>query len=75
MSVEPTGGSIQGAEEVRTLHLWDVVKPEAPGGERDVVGGILSGEGRLEAIFVTKDGKEIIVEGSVSCRYVDGRAP
>ncbi len=63
-----------GAGEVSTLRLWDVVKPEVPGDERDPVGSILSGEqeGRLEAIFVTKEGLEIIVEGSVSCRYVDG---
>ena len=63
-----------GAEEISTLLLWDVVKPRVPGSERDVVGSILSGEdrGRIEAIFVTKGGREILVEGSVSCRYVDG---
>jgi PAS domain S-box-containing protein len=62
------------AEEVKTLMLWDVVRPEYPGTERDVVEQILTedGRGRIEALFITKDGREITVEGSVNCRYVEG---
>ncbi len=63
------------AEEAETLRLWEVVRPNAPDSERDIQQVILGGfgeEGHIEAVFVTKDGKEITVEGSINCRYVDG---
>jgi len=63
------------AEEAETLRLWEVVRPDAPDSERDIQQVILGGfgeEGKIEAVFVTKDGREITVEGSINCRYVDG---
>ncbi len=59
--------------EVQKLRLWDVVG-QHPTSDRDVVQSILAGDGqgRLEAVFVTRDGEEIFVEGSISSRFVDG---
>ena len=60
-------------EEVQKLRLWDVVRQHASS-EHDVVQSILACDGasRLEAIFVTRDGQEISVEGSINSRFVDG---
>lgn len=59
--------------EVQKLRLWDVVR-QHPSSDRDVVQSILAGDGqgRIEAIFVTRDGEEIFVEGSINSRFVDG---
>jgi PAS domain S-box-containing protein len=63
------------AEEVERLRLWEVVRPDSPASERDIQQVILGGfgeDGNIEAVFVTKEGREITVEGSINCRYVDG---
>lgn len=64
-------------EELHKLRVWDVVRPHPPEGnedDRDIVQGILADDnkGPIEALFVTKDGREITVEGSINCRYEDG---
>ena len=69
-----------GETEVEGLRVWDVARGgagmegDAEGTDRDVVQSILAddGQGRFEAVFITKDGQEIPVEGSVNCRYEDG---
>ncbi len=60
-------------DEVQKLRLWDVVRQHSSNG-RDVVQSILAddGQGRIEAVFVTRDGEEISVEGSINSRFVDG---
>ena len=59
--------------QVQKLRLWDVVR-QHPSSDRDVVQDILAGDGqgRIEAVFVTREGEEISVEGSISSRFVDG---
>ena len=59
--------------EVQKLKLWDVVRQGSGVGE-DVVQRILAGDGRgrIEAIFVTSEGAEIYVEGTINSRFVDG---
>lgn len=70
-------------DEVADLRVWDVVRAvsEDEGRREDevvspavatILSGGVEGEGRVETIFVTKGGREIPVEGSVNCRYVDG---
>ncbi len=62
-------------EEVQKLRLWDVVRQQPPTDPNpDVVRSILAGDGqgRIEAVFVTSNGNEISVEGSISSRFVDG---
>ncbi|MEM9596614.1 MAG: PAS domain S-box protein, partial [Acidobacteriota bacterium] len=63
-----------GDEEVGRLTVWDVVRPVSSDGRRDVLQNMLieDGLGRIEAIFLAKDGTEISVEGVVSARYQDG---
>ena len=60
-------------DEVQTLKLWDVVR-QVPSGDNDVVQHILAADdkGRIDAIFVARDGSEIFVEGKVNSRFVDG---
>ncbi|MEM6793788.1 MAG: PAS domain S-box protein [Acidobacteriota bacterium] len=61
-------------EEVRSLTIWQVVRPASEGPRRDVLQSMLvnDGQGRVEALFIAKDGREIAVEGVVTCRYQDG---
>ncbi len=60
-------------DEVQTLKLWDVVR-QPPTGDDDVVQRILAADskGRIDAVFVARDGSEIFVEGKVNSRSVDG---
>ena len=59
--------------EIQQLKLWDVVR-QNPASDDDIVQSILAGDGkgRIEAIFVTRDGAEIFVEGTINSRFVDG---
>ena len=59
--------------EVQKLRLWDVVRQQ-PAIDSGVIQNILAGDikSRIEAVFVTRNGGEISVEGSISARFVDG---
>lgn len=61
-------------EEIRGLTVWDVVRPAHPDSRRDVLQSMLTddGLGRVEALFVGKEGREIAVEGQVTTRFEDG---
>ncbi|MCP4656482.1 MAG: PAS domain S-box protein [bacterium] len=61
-------------EEVSGITLWDVVHPTHHDRYKETIRRIMSagGEDRLEVAFVTKQGTEITVEGSINCRFVDG---
>ncbi len=61
-------------KEVSRITLWDVVHPAHHDRYKETIGRITSagGEDRLEVAFVTKQGTEITVEGSINCRFVDG---
>ncbi len=63
-----------GGDEVSRLKVWDVVRSETADADDGFDQSLLSydGSNRIETVFTTKDGQEITVEGSVSCRYVDG---
>ncbi len=60
--------------EIDRLRVWDVARGGREEEDSSVVQSILAddGRGRFEAVFVTKDGEEIPVEGNVNCRYEDG---
>ena len=60
--------------EIDQLRVWDVARAGRDTEDNSVVQGILAddGRGRFEALFVTKSGEEIPVEGIVNCRYEDG---
>ena len=60
--------------EIKDLTIWRVVRTMGRGTGRDVLQSMMvsDGQGRVEAIFVGKDGREIAVEGVVTRRYEDG---
>jgi PAS domain S-box-containing protein len=62
-------------KEVRELTFSDIVHPDSQTQGMEVFNRLISGEKveRIETVFVTKRGKKVVVEGSVSCRYKDGK--
>lgn len=61
-------------DEVERLEIWDVVHPRFHPHCEDLLRKTLSGQDiyRLEVVFVTKSGKEVAVEGSVTSRIESG---
>ena len=62
-------------DELSELNLFDIVHPASRAGCRESFDRVLAGErlDNVEAVFVTKDGREVVVEGSASCRFDEGR--
>ncbi|MFO8144296.1 MAG: PAS domain S-box protein, partial [Candidatus Syntrophosphaera sp.] len=62
-------------EEVPDLRLFDVVAPESLAHCRDALDQVLSGEPvkDLEAVFLSKDGQRIHVDGNINCKFDQGR--
>jgi two-component system sensor histidine kinase/response regulator len=65
-----------GPEEVPHLSLLDIIHPDSQAHCMEVFQDLLSGNvvDNVEAVFVAKDGSEITVEGSASCKVLDGKA-
>jgi len=63
------------AEEVRSLNLVNIIHPDSFEHCMNYFQRLLGGDefDRLEAIFVTKSGQPIIVEGSVNCHFENGQ--
>ncbi len=62
-------------EEIDGLSLFDIIHPDSQAHCMEVFQRVTSGEkvDGVEVIFVTKGGEKITVEGSASCRFVDGK--
>jgi len=62
-------------QEVANLELWDIIHPDSISHCREVFQKIMSNKtvSGIEAIFVTKDGKSITVEGNANCRFEEGK--
>jgi len=62
-------------EEISSLSLLDIIHPDSRAYCMEVFQRVISGESvdRIEAAFVTKDGKKIIVEGSANCKFKYGK--
>ncbi len=62
-------------EDLAGITLFDVLCKEGQGNCRELFAEVLQGRDidRVEAIFITKDKRQIIVEGSVSARSENGR--
>ncbi len=60
--------------EINHLSLFDIISPDSQAHCQELFGRVLSGEtlGNVQAEFVTKDGRGILVEGSASCKFVEG---
>ena len=63
------------AEEAPGLLIFDIIHPRCREEFRQLFNRALSGEDvdQFESMFVTRDGVTIKVEGSISCRFEDGK--
>jgi PAS domain S-box-containing protein len=62
-------------KEVAHLKIWDIISPESMDHCMELFKRVMAGEhvGDIEAVFVTKDGSRIDVEGNAHCRFVEGK--
>lgn len=62
-------------EETKTLNLMDLIHPSSFSHCMEIFHRVIGGTParNIEAVFVTKDGREIILEGSADCHFVDGK--
>ncbi len=63
-----------GEDEITDLSIFDIIHPDCMSCGPDFK-SVVYGEktGRIETVFLTKDGMEIIVEGNVNSVFEDGR--
>ncbi len=63
------------ADEISALNLRDIIHPDSFDHCMASFQGILSGNSSnlVEAAFITKDGRKVLIEGSVNCRFYKGR--
>lgn len=62
-------------KEINNLTLFDIIHPSRIDHCKELFKKVLKGEcgDKIETIFITKDKKEIIVEGNVSCHFEEGK--
>ncbi len=62
-------------EEIKELQLTDIIHPDSLAHCAELFQRVMSGEtiSNIEAHFLTKDGRTIIVEGNSSCSFKDGK--
>jgi len=62
-------------KEVASLTLWDIIHPDSISHCKEVFQRVMLGEivSNVEAVFVAKDGKLVLVEENVSCRFGGGK--
>ena len=62
-------------DEIAHLSLLDIVHPESQAHCMEMFQRVMAGENvyGVEAVFVAKGGKQITVEGNVSCRFEEGK--
>lgn len=61
--------------EIRQMKVYDIIHPDSLVDCLEVFGRVMSGEksAQVEAVFITKFGEKIWVEGSINCKFVDGK--
>jgi PAS domain S-box-containing protein len=61
-------------KEIAKSSFFDIIHPEERTGFRNLFERLMSGEDidRAETRLITRDGKTIIVEGSINCNFKDG---
>jgi len=62
-------------EDTANLSIFDIIDPNYRAHCTEIFRRLMSGEmlDKFEAEFVTKDGRNITVEGSANCKFVDGQ--
>ena len=63
------------AAEAVNMQMWQVIHPDSMAHCQDIFARAVAGQnpGRIEVKFLTRDGQEVFVEGSVDAKYADGR--
>lgn len=61
--------------EISRLTMFDIIAPEHHEHCVKVLKSVISGQtiDRTETVFVTRDGRRITVEGSINCRFENGK--
>jgi len=61
-------------QEIEQLRIFDIIVPSCQAHCEDLFRRVMQGEEvrRVEVIFVAKDGREITLEGSSNCNFVNG---
>ena len=62
-------------DEIRKLTVFDLIHPECVNHCHDLFKKVIQGRQveKFETKFLTKDGREILLEGTTSCKFEDGR--
>ncbi len=62
-------------EEVKGLSVADVIAPECRERHEELLRRVMAGEdpGNVETKFLSKDGRRILVEGRINCRFENGK--
>ncbi len=62
-------------EDIPELRLWSIIHPDSLEHCREVFVKVMKSEtvSNIEAVFLTKNGKEIYVEGNANCYYKNGK--
>lgn len=62
-------------DEIQNLSIFDIIHPDSKEHCMKIFKHVMSGKSveRIEASFVSKDKKVIVVDGSVNCRFKDGK--
>ena len=57
------------------VKMVDFIHPDEINHCMNIFGDLMTGvdHSRVETIFVAKDGREIVVEGNISCRFINGK--
>ncbi len=61
--------------EVANLSMFDIIDCDSQAHCIEIFEQVMSGEkiDKVEAEFITKDGRKIVVEGSVNCKFINGQ--
>ncbi len=64
-----------GEEAVAGLTMMDIIDPAHQEHCSEALQSVMSGDevGHIETLFVTRDGRRITVEGSINCKFENGR--
>lgn len=62
-------------EEITNMTVYDIIHPDCKEHCMGMFERVMSGEKieQVQAEFMTKDGQKISVEGSINCKFVDGK--
>jgi two-component system, sensor histidine kinase and response regulator len=62
-------------DEISAMSIWDIVHPDSNEHCSEILRDLFTYESldKVEMMFLTKDHRTIIVEGNISCKFLDGQ--